>query len=85
MKSLPGLRHAFLIAVMLDKLPAENIVATNPELMLIDEPFMEEQYAILINKGENDFFAVINSVIGKLKEEGKIAEWTEMHAQEVAA
>ncbi len=79
------LKNGKLDAVMLDKLPAENIVATNPELKLIEEPFTDEQYAIAINKGEDDFLAVVNSVIKKLQDEGKIAEWTETHAQEAAA
>ena len=73
-----------LDAVVLDKLPAQNIVAANDGLKLIEEPFTEEEYAIAVKKGDTAFLDVVNSVIKKLQDEGKIAEWTETHAQAAA-
>jgi polar amino acid transport system substrate-binding protein len=78
------LKNGKLDAVILDQLPAQNIVASNEGLKLIDEPFTEEQYAIALKMGDEAFLKVVNSVIGKLKDEGKVAEWTESHAQAAA-
>jgi polar amino acid transport system substrate-binding protein len=79
------LMNGKLDAVILDQLPAQNIVASNEEqLKLIDEPFTDEQYAIAVKKGDTDFLAVVNSVIAKLQDEGKVAEWTASHAEAAA-
>jgi len=78
------LKNGKLDAVILDQLPAQNIVASNEGLKVIDEPFKDEQYAIAVKKGDEAFLKVINEVIKKLQDEGKVAEWTETHAQAAA-
>lgn len=79
------LNNGKLDAVVLDQLPAQNVVAVNDGLAIIDEPFTEEYYAIAVAKGNEDFLEVINSVVSKLYEDGTVAEWTEKHAQASAA
>ena len=78
------LANGKLDAVMLDQLPAQNIVASNDKLALIDEPFTEEQYAIAVKKGDTDFLEVINKVIADLTAKGTVAEWTTKHAEAAA-
>ncbi len=75
------LTNGKLDAVVLDEMPANEIVASNSALKVLDEPLTEEQYAIAIAKGKDDLKAVVDSVVAKLLEEGKIDEWIEAHKQ----
>ena len=72
-------------AVVIDKMPAENIVAANAGLKLIGDAFGEEQYALAVAKGQEDFIELINGVVTELYEDGTVAEWTAAHAEKAAA
>ena len=71
------LKNGKLDAVVLDMLPAANIVEVNEDLDLIKTPFTEEQYAIAVAKGSTKLVEVINKVISEL--DGKVDEWTTLH------
>ena len=75
------LTNGKLAAVVLDEMPAKEIVAGNDSLMVLDTPLTEEQYAIAIAKDNADLKAVVDSVVSKLLEEGKIDQWIEEHKQ----
>ncbi|MEG2520921.1 MAG: basic amino acid ABC transporter substrate-binding protein [Christensenellaceae bacterium] len=79
------LKNGKLDAVVLDQLPAQNIVTVNKDLMLINTPFTEEQYAMAVKKGDVAFIEVINGVIEKLAADGTVDKWTEEHATKAAA
>lgn len=71
-------------AVVIDKLPAENIVATNDglkcfEMVYADGSNTEEEYAVAITKGNKELLEVVNKVIAELKESGKIEEFILKH------
>lgn len=78
------LKNGKLDAVVLDKLPAQNIVDSNEGLTLIDTPLTEEEYAIAVQKGDAEFLALINGVIKDLEAAGSVAQWTEEHAADAA-
>lgn len=78
------LKNGKLDAVIIDSLPAENIVSSNEGLKIIDVPLTDEQYAIAIPKGSADLQSVINEVIKELQASGQIVKWTEQHAAEAA-
>lgn len=60
-------------AVIIDELPAKNIVAANPDkLELLAEPLTNENYAIAVKKDSADLVDAINQTIERLKSEGKI-------------
>lgn len=72
-----------LDAVIIDKLPAENLVAANTglktiELVYADGSNTEEEYAICVQKG-SDLVDVINTVLQRLIDEGKIGEYVITH------
>ncbi|MEG0586189.1 MAG: basic amino acid ABC transporter substrate-binding protein [Christensenellaceae bacterium] len=79
------LKNGKLDAVVLDQLPAQNIVTVNKDLMLINTPFTEEQYAMAVKKGDVAFLEVINGAIEKLAADGTVDKWTEEHATKAAA
>ena len=67
-------------AVIIDKLPAESIVAANPDkLELIPEALTEESYAICVKKGNTELLDAINATLTRLIEEGKIDEFVINH------
>lgn len=72
-------------AVVIDKLPAESIVNNNTglkcfELVYSDGSTTDEEYAICIAKGNEDLLEIMNDVIQKLMDEGKIDEWVTDHS-----
>lgn len=74
-----------LDAVVVDKLPAESIVANNDdimkciELVYADGSSTEEQYAIAVEKGNETLLAEINKTLTRLIDEGKIDEFLLNH------
>ena len=48
---------------------------------LIGDAFGEEKYAVAVAKGNEDLIEVINKVISRLNDDGKIERWTAEHAE----
>lgn len=68
------LNNGKIDAVVIDDQPAKKFVEKNPGLKIIDEKLTDEHYAIAVAKGKEDLIAVINQVIGELRESGKFDE-----------
>lgn len=71
-------------AVVVDQLPAENIVSENEglkcfELVYSDGTTTKEEYAIAVKKGDTQTLELVNKVIKQLKEQGKIDEFLLNH------
>ena len=66
----------------MDLYPAQELVAANPELVILDEenPLFVDQYAIAVKKGNSELLDEINKVIDQLIADGKIEEFTANHA-----
>ena len=47
------LKNGAIDAIVLDELPAKEIVARNPSLMIVDLDLATEAYAIAVKKGED--------------------------------
>lgn len=75
------LKNGRLDAIVIDRLPAENIVQSNDDLELIDMESTDEQYAIAVAKDNEDLIEIVNGVIAQLIEEGKIADFTATHVE----
>lgn len=68
------LKNGAIDAVVLDELPAKEIVARNSDLKLIhDKVFADnkEEYAIAVKKGRADLLANINKTIADMKANGE--------------
>ncbi len=59
--------------VIIDNLPAENFVAKNPDLMILEEEFTTEDYAICLKKG-SPLTAQFNDALAALKADGTLAQ-----------
>ncbi len=62
-------------AVIIDNLPAQMLVESNPGLKILDEkPSEDEEYAIAVRKEDTELQKIINEVLKEMKESGEIEE-----------
>lgn len=89
MEATQELINGRLDAVVIDKLPAESLVAQNPdaglttfELTYADGSKTDEQYAIAVAKGDDSasLLAIINEVIAEVKANGTLDESIVKHS-----
>ncbi len=64
------LKNGAIDAVVLDELPAREIVARNDDLMIVTDQFAREEYAIAVKKGNTALLNSINATIEELKANG---------------
>lgn len=65
------LKNGAIDAVVLDELPAKEIVARNKDLKIIDAELTTEEYAIAIKKGNQELVNAINKTIADMKANGE--------------
>lgn len=59
-------------AIVIDSQPAEFYIKDKPELVILDEPFEDEAYAVAIKKGNTALLNKVNEILDELIKEGKI-------------
>ncbi len=62
--------------IVMDKLPALELVKKNPELKILDGTLFEDKYGMAVKKGNKELLDQINKVLERLINEGKIEEYT---------
>lgn len=65
------LKNGGIDAVVIDELPASQIVAQNSDLKILDIRFTKEEYAIAVRKGDTDLQEKINAAIADMKSSGE--------------
>lgn len=65
------LMNGAIDAVVLDELPAKEIVARNKKLTIVKDKFAKEEYAIAIKKGNAELLTSINGTIEAMKANGE--------------
>ena len=66
--------------VVMDELPAREMVKKNRGIRMLDEVLAKDSYGIIVDKGNKELLDVINVVIERLKQEGKIDEYILNHS-----
>ena len=61
--------------IIMDELPAKELVKNNSELTILKIELFTDKYAIAVKKGNTELLNKINEVLEKLIEEGKIEEF----------
>ena len=67
------LKNGAIDCVVLDELPAQEIVKRNPSLKIVRDPFFsenKEEYAIAVKKGNSELLAKIDDTINTMKKNG---------------
>lgn len=75
------LKNGKVDCIVMDLNPAEQLVAGNDALQIIEGTLFEDKYAIGVKKGNKELLDEINKVIDKLIADGKIEEFTANHVQ----
>lgn len=61
-------------AVVIDAEPAKRMVEAQTGLKVLDAPFVEEEYAIAVKKGDSELQKAINETLAEIKSNGKYDE-----------
>lgn len=67
--------------IIMDLLPASEIVKSNDGLKILDEYLFTDKYGMAIKKGNKELLDKVNAVLTRLMSEGKIEEYTIKHTQ----
>lgn len=67
-----ALKTGKIDAVIVDKEIAENYKASDDKLGILDKTYVEEEYAIAVNKNNEALLEKLNQAIGELKKDGTI-------------
>lgn len=68
------LKNGQVDAVIIDAEPAKKMTEGQSDLKLLDAPFVEEEYAIAVKKGDTELAKAINDTLAELKSNGKYDE-----------
>lgn len=71
--AVAALKQGKIDCVLIDEQPAKAYVAKNSDLMILDEEFAIEDYAICVAKGNGDLTDKLNGAIDELQADGMIA------------
>ena len=63
-------------AIVLDSLPAQEIVTKNPEFKIIEKELLVDKYGIAVQKGNKELLEDINTVLKELMDNNKIEDYT---------
>lgn len=65
--------------IVMDELPAKEIIQSNDGLKILDGSLTSDSYGMIVKKGNSELLSVINDVLTRLKNEGKIDEFVINH------
>ena len=70
-----GVKSGKADAIVMDELPAKELVASNPELKIMEGILFSDKYGMVVKKGNTELLNQINEVLKRLMDEGKIEEY----------
>ncbi len=70
--AVQALKQGKVDAVIIDNEPAKVFVSKNDDLMILEEEFAVEEYAIAIKKGNTELTEAINGALAELKADGTL-------------
>lgn len=68
--------------VVMDELPAKEILKENSGLKILDKELTQDKYGMIVKKGNKQLLDSINKVLERLVSEGKISEYVINHTGE---
>ena len=73
-QAVMDLKNGKIDAVVIDAEPAKKMTEGQSDLKLLDAPFIEEEYAIAVKKGNDEVLAAINETLAAIKADGTYDE-----------
>lgn len=71
-EAVQALKAGQVDCVIIDSQPAQKFVENAEGLKILDDPFVEEEYAICLKKGNDELLEKINGALKELKEDGTV-------------
>lgn len=69
-------------AVVMDELPAKEMVKNNNDIMILSGNLASDSYGMVVKKGNTKLLNTIDKVLNRLKEDGKIDKYVINHTTE---
>ena len=79
--AIEDLKAGKVDCVVMDELPAKEIVVSNSGIKILDGSLTNDSYGMVVKKGNKELLDAINTVLEKLKNEGKIDEYIINHTE----
>lgn len=79
--AIEDLKAGKVDCVVMDELPAKEIVSTNNGIKILDGALTNDSYGMIVKKGNKELLGAINTVLQKLKDEGKINSFIIKHTE----
>jgi polar amino acid transport system substrate-binding protein len=79
--AIQDLKDSKVDCVVMDELPAKAILLENNNLKILNDVVSEDAYGIIVDKGNKELLDVINRVIKRLKDDGKIDDFIIHHSK----
>lgn len=73
--AVEDLKNNKVDCVVMDELPAKQIINKNSNLKILNNILSSENYGMVVKKGNKELMDVVNEVIDELKSSGKIDEY----------
>ncbi len=80
--AIQDLKTGKVDCVVMDELPAEEILKENSGLKILDKELTQDKYGMIVKKGNTELLDSINKVLNRLISEGKISEYVIKHTGE---
>ncbi len=71
-EAVQALKAGQVDCVIIDSQPAEKFVEKNDDLKILEEDFVNEEYAICLKKGNDELLEAMNGALQELQEDGTI-------------
>ena len=79
--AIEDLKTGKVDCVVMDELPAKEIVSSNSGIKILDGSLTNDSYGMIVKKGNKELLDSINTVLQKLKDEGKIDSFIIKHTE----
>lgn len=80
--AIQDLKTGKVDCVVMDELPAKEILKENSGLKILDKELTQDKYGMIVKKGNKELLDSINKVLNRLISEGKISEYVINHTGE---
>lgn len=77
--AIQDLKTGKVDCVVMDELPAEEILKENSGLKILEKELTQDKYGMIVKKGNKELLDNINKVLNRLISEGKISEYVIKH------
>lgn len=79
--AIEDLKTGKVDCVVMDELPAKEIVSKNEGIKILDGSLTNDSYGMVVKKGNKELLDAINTVLQNLKDESKIDEFIIKHTE----